>query len=135
MYSIKVPADWEREEKGTMVSFANGLNGVRVAISKADSTPTIVSITQDQVPMIKHLGHKVQVASVKSASMPNGMHSVYVVYTADSDPVARKATRLNQVTYYYYMSGKLAAVTVWSPVGAGNVNLWKQIAGSFQWMP
>ena len=68
--------------------------------------------------------------------MPHGKAVVYVAYTSNSDPdpVTGKKVRLDNVTYYYYHQGTLAALTLWAPSGADNADQWKRISESFRWL-
>ena len=68
--------------------------------------------------------------------MPGGSTAIAVTYTSNSDPdpVTAKQVRLEDVTYYFYRQGSLAALTLWAPAGADNVDQWKLMSESFKWL-
>ena len=112
MYSLKAPEGWARTESGADVKFADKFDGEQVVVTKAGAAPTVESVQKEQVAALEKGGRAVKVTEVKSKSMPGGQTVVYVTYTSNSepDPVANKQVRLENVTYYYYMTGMLAAL-------------------------
>ena len=65
----------------------------------------------------------------------SGAQAVRLSYECNSEPnpVTNKQIRLENETYFFYKSRRLAALRLWAPLGADNVDQWKRIAGSFQW--
>jgi hypothetical protein len=135
-YELEVPEGWARTENGTDVEFVDKLDGISVALTQSAAAPTVESVQQEQVPVLQQQGRAVEVQEVKEKAMPVGAKAVYVVYTSNSapDPVTNKQVRLDNVTYYFYRDGMLAALTLWAPSGADNVDQWKLISESFRWM-
>lgn len=135
-YAVEVPEGWARTEQGTDATFVSKFDGERVTLSKSAAPPTVASVQQTQVPALQKQGRAVKIQGVKTTKMPRTGNVVYVTYTANSapDPVTNKQLRLDNVTYYYYRNGKLAALTVWAPTGADNVDQWKRISESFRWL-
>lgn len=135
MYSLKAPEGWARSESGAGVKFADKFDGEQVILSKCTAAPTVESVKKDQVAALMKSGRAVKVLEVNSKKMPGGVTAVYIAYTSNSDPdpVTNKQVRLDNVTYYYFMPGKLAALTLWAPQGADNVDQWKLISESFKW--
>jgi len=135
-YALEVPEGWARSEHGADVRFTDKFDGVQVTLSKSATPPTVSSVQREQVPALEHQGRAVKIEGVKTKPMPYG-HSVFcIVYTANSDPdpVTGKQVRLDNVTYYYYRQGTLAALTLWAPTGADNIDQWKRISESFRWL-
>jgi hypothetical protein len=135
MYSIQAPEGWARSESGTDVKYVDKFDGEQVVVTPATTAPTVMSVNQEQVPAVEKAGRAVKVKNVTSKKMPSGLTAICVVYTSNSapDPVTNKQVRLDNVTYYYYMTGMLAALTLWAPQGADNVDQWKLISESFKW--
>jgi len=135
-YALEVPEGWARSVHGSDVKFTDKFDGVQVTLSKSATSPTLSSVQREQVPALQHQGRAVKIQGVKTKAMPHGNSAICVVYTSNSnpDPVTGKQVRLDNVTYYYYHQGTLAALTVWAPSGADNVDQWKRISESFRWM-
>lgn len=135
-YAVEAPEGWARVEHGTDVEFTDKFDGEQVALSRQATPPTVSSVQREQAPALQHHGRAVKVQGVKTKSMPHGNAVVYVVYTSNSapDPVTGKQIRLDNVTYYYYHQGTLAALTLWAPHGADNADQWKRISESFRWL-
>lgn len=135
MYSIKAPEGWARTETGGDVKFVDKFDGEQVAVSQASAEPTVESIKAEQVSALEKTGRAVNVTDVQSKQMPDGLTAICVKFTSNSepDPVTNKQVRLENETYYYYAPGMLAALTLWAPQGADNVDQWKLISESFAW--
>jgi hypothetical protein len=135
-YALDAPEGWARSEHGADVKFIDKFDGEQVTVSESASPPTVSSVQRDQVPALQQHGRAVKIQGVKTKSMPHGVIAVCVVYTSNSspDPVTSKQVRLDNVTYYYHHQGKLAALTLWAPSGADNVDQWKRISDSFRWL-
>ena len=134
-YSVEAPEGWARSENGADIKFTDKFNGEMVTLSKTATPPTVSSVQQAQVPVLKQTGRAVQIQAVNTKLMLHGQTVVFVTYTSNSDPdsVTGKKVRLDNITYYYYHKGTLAALTVWAPSGADNVDQWKRISESFRW--
>jgi hypothetical protein len=135
MYSLKAPEGWARTEKGTDVTFADKFDGEQVVVSKCNTAPTVESVKNNQAPAVEKAGRAVKVTEMRSKKMPNGDTACIIVYTSNSDPdpVTNKQVRLDNIVYYYYMPGMLAALRLWAPAGADNADQWKLISESFSW--
>ncbi|HEX2948136.1 MAG TPA: hypothetical protein VHV83_00965, partial [Armatimonadota bacterium] len=135
-YSNEAPEGWARTEHGQDVTFVSKFDGERVILTKSATPPTVASVKQTQVPALQQQGRAVKIQGVQTKSMPKLGTVVYVTYTSNSapDPVTNKQIRQDNVTYYYYRNGTLAALTLWAPTGADNVDQWKRISESFRWL-
>jgi hypothetical protein len=135
-YAVKAPEGWARTERGGDVKFSDKFDGEQVILSKSATPPTVGSVQRDQIPALEKSGHAVRIQSIKTKTMPHGQTAVVVVYTSNSEPdsVTDKQIRLDNVTYYFYRHGTLAALTLWAPSGADNVDQWKLISESFRWL-
>lgn len=134
-YVILAPEGWARTEHGGNVTFSDKYDGEQVILSESKTTPSVASVQRDQIPALERTGHAVRIQGVTTKTMPDGATAVVVVYTSNSrpDPVTDKRIRLGSATYYFYRKGVLAALTLWAPSGADNVDQWKRISESFRW--
>lgn len=135
-YALDVPEGWARTEQGTAVTFKDKYDGEQVTLAKSAAPPTEKSVQKDQAPALEKAGRAVKILKVKTVKLRHKQSAICVVYTANSEPnpVTGKQIRLDMSTYYYYRNGTLAAVTVWAPAGADNVDQWKRISESFRWI-
>ncbi len=133
-YSLDVPEGWARSEHGADVSFADKFDGVAVVLSKSPQPPTEAGIRTGQAAALKKDGRAVEIQGIKTKKM-HGAAVICVTYASNSapDPVTGKQLRLENAAYYYYNNGGLAALTMWAPSGADNVDQWKRMSESFRW--
>jgi hypothetical protein len=133
-YSFEAPEGWARSEQGADVSFVEKLDGVKVSVISADNAPTADSISAGEAADLAKNGRAVKDIKVKEVNLPSGK-AIRVTYTSNSEPnsVTGKQIRQDNVTYYYYNNKKLAAMTLWAPLGADNVDQWKLMSDSFSW--
>ena len=134
-YSVKAPEGWARSENGANVKFVEKVDGEQVEVTKSSTVPTVASIKRIQVAALQQQGHAIKIKNIVSKSMGHGTTAIIVAYNSNSEsnPVTGKKIRQENATYYYYHQGKLAALTVWAPAGADNVDQWKLISESFGW--
>jgi hypothetical protein len=66
--------------------------------------------------------------------LPGGS-AVLLTSTSESQPdaVTGKSVRLENNTYLFFRHDKQAALRLWAPLGADNVDQWRRIARSFRW--
>lgn len=133
-FSVKVPEGWARRELPGGVSFSDKYNELQVAVLPQTAAPTLASLKQNEVAALEKSPKAVRVTSVKAIALPAGQAFV-VHYGANSDPnpVTNKAIRLDNERYYFWKSGRLAALTVSAPAGADNADQWQLMAKSFVW--
>jgi hypothetical protein len=133
-YSLEVPEGWARTESGPSVTFVSKLDGVSVTITPATAAPTATTAQQQEAKRIQQSGRAVQITSASEIQLPAG-HAVVIKYLSNSDPnpVTNKQVRLDNETYLYFKNGKEAALTLWAPHGADNVDQWQRMAKSFRW--
>lgn len=133
-YELDVPEGWARTTRGTDVRFTDKLDGVSVTITNAPVPPDTVSVRKNQAELVKKTGRAVQITHIQKIELPKGT-AVRMAYESNSEPnsVTNKQVRLKNSTYFYYKNGKLAAVRLWAPLGADNIDQWNRIANSFRW--
>jgi hypothetical protein len=133
-YQLDVPEGWARSMQGADVRFIDKLDGVKVTITQASAAPTADSVRTNEVAALLKSGRVVQVNKIQDVQLPAGA-VVLVEYSSNSDPdpVTGKQVRLENNLYLYFQSGRLAALTLWAPLGADNVDQWQRISQSFRW--
>ncbi|MFN2197075.1 MAG: hypothetical protein ACK2UW_13235 [Anaerolineales bacterium] len=133
-YGLKVPEGWARSVQGANVRFTRYFDGLSVAVTKASQPPTVETVRSTQAEHLKKTGRAVTLASIRTIRISH-RPVVLMTYRSNSapNPVTNKRVRLENAIYFYYRSGKLAALRLWEPLGADNVDQWKLISHSFKW--
>lgn len=133
-FSVKVPEGWARSESGTVTTFTDKLNIVRVEARPGTGAPTTASAVRDEVPAIKASEAHVTVSGVSEVTRPAGL-AVLIKYQADATPnsVTGKSSRLAVEHYEFWRAGQTVVLTLSGPVGSDNVDPWKMVTSSFVW--
>ena len=133
-YKLQVPEGWARTENGGNVQYIDKFDGIKVEITDSALPLSADNIKNNQVVELQKTGHAVQVNSIKEATLKGGK-AVIVAYDSNSEPdkVTNKQIRLENEKIYFLNNGKLAAITLWAPKGADNVDQWNLISNSFVW--
>lgn len=133
-YALKVPEGWARTVTGPDVSFASKLDGVSVTLIPAAAAPTLASVNAQYVPDLILAGRAVMVTGVSAQTLPGGP-AIRIDFTSNSEPnpVTTKQIRLENVRYLFFKSGTLAALDLYAPAGADNVDQWQLMSRSFAW--
>ncbi len=133
-YELQVPEGWARTTVGTDVTFTDKLDGLSVAVSSAPTPPDPKSIRTAQAKTLRETGRAVKISHIKEVKV-SGKPAVLLAYECNSEPnpVTDKQVRLENEVYFFYQGGKLAALRLWAPLGADNVDQWKLISQSFKW--
>jgi hypothetical protein len=135
-YSIDVPEGWARTDLGTGASFTDKLNSILVETSPAAAPPTTASVRADDVPKVEAATDGFGLDTISTVSRPAG-DAVLVKYRARSAPDSVTGKRITQDVerYELWHNGTLATITLTSPKGADNVDPWRTVTTSFQWLP
>jgi hypothetical protein len=128
-YSMKYPEGWAQQGTGTLVTFRDKNNIVRVVVT-AGAPPTAASVRAD----LRRLAG----AHVQSDPRPltiKGAPAFKVVYTTASAPNTVTGKRVTLMVDRYYLShvGKEAIVDLGTPVGVDNVDAYRLMIESFRW--
>ena len=134
-YKLDVPEGWSRTVNGADVRFINQFDGIEVALTQTSAAPTVESVRAQQVLDLEKAGRAVRDVQVQSKQLANGS-SILITYTSASEPnaVTGKQVRLENNRYLFFHNDKLAALTLWAPQGADNVDQWSRMANSFKWV-
>ncbi|WCK52552.1 PsbP-related protein [Aneurinibacillus sp. Ricciae_BoGa-3] len=133
-YSFATPEGWSRTENGTDVSYTDKFDGVKTVVSASSHPFTLDNFKKNEVQHLVAKGRAVQIVETKEVALPGG-RAVEVKFNANSDPnpVTNKQIRLENESFYFSRNGKVAAFTLWAPLGADNVDQWKKMSESWRW--
>lgn len=133
-YAFQVPEGWAQAATASGATFTDKFNGIAVDVTSVPSVPTTQSVQTTVVPILERSGKAVQIVKVEQITLPAGP-AIRLTYTANSDPnpVTGKQVRLENERYLFFKNGTQAALTLWAPQGADNVDQWQQIVKSFRW--
>ena len=132
-FTMKVPEGWARSDIAGGASFIDKLDGVSVVLSSA-AAPSVASVKAVYVPAMIAAGRAVEVSAVTAVVLPGGA-AIRIDYSANSEPnsVTNKQIRVEASRYLFFKGGKVAAVDLYAPFGADNVDQWNLMSQSFQW--
>lgn len=135
-YTLQVPEGWAQTATGASATFTDKFNGIAVDATSVPSAPTAQSVQTTVVPLLERSGKAVRIVKIEQIPLPAGP-TIRLTYTANSDPnpVTGKQVRLENERYIFFKNGTQAALTLWAPQGADNVDQWQQIVKSFRWTP
>ena len=133
-YALKVPEGWARTVTGSSVSFASKLDGVSVSLTPSASAPTLDWVKTTYVPDLVKAGRAVAITGISAETLPGGP-AIRIDYTSNSEPnaVTTKQIRLENARYLFFKQGTLAALDLYAPAGADNVDQWQLMSRSFAW--
>ena len=133
-YALQVPEGWARSEAGPTVTFVSKLDGLSVTLSDLGSAPTLDWVQQAYLPDMIAKGRATQIAKVSTEKLPAG-EVIKIAYSLNSEPnaVTTKQIRLEANRYLFFKAGKLAALALYAPLGADNVDQWQLMSQSFAW--
>jgi hypothetical protein len=134
-FKVKAPEGWSRADAGTAVTFSSHYNTMRLETVSAGSAPTVASAQDSEAPAIQRQGRQVTIGKVSTVARSAGQ-AVLITYQADSppDPVTNKFARLDVERYEFWRAGTEAIITLSSPAGSDNVDPWRTVTESFQWL-
>jgi hypothetical protein len=120
-YQVVYPDGWARSSRGGAEQFALGYDGEEVQVKGAAEMLREQSAIRGLVS--------------KHTALPAGDATIYV-FTSDSaqNPVTGKRVRLENNAYVFTHGPRTVTLVLWAPVGSDNVDQWRHIASSFQWV-
>ncbi|HEX8005055.1 MAG TPA: hypothetical protein VF482_01350, partial [Trebonia sp.] len=133
-YAVKVPEGWARTVTPGAVSFTDKLNSITVTTIRA-AAPTAASARVTEVPQIQGSAQHFTLAGISMVSRSAGP-AILIRYSTDSQPdlVTGKVYTDAVERYEFYRNGTEAIVTLSGPAGADNVDPWRTVTNSFQWL-
>ncbi|GAA5512414.1 hypothetical protein Dcar01_01128 [Deinococcus carri] len=133
-YSLTVPEGWARRKQGQQVSFTSKLGAVEMTSGKAAATPTVAGVKASTLPGLAKAIPNLKVTSVQAVRLPAGP-AVLARFTSAGlpNPVTGKSLPMENDLYVLARQGQQLLVRFTAPLGADNVDAWKQMAQSIQW--
>jgi hypothetical protein len=133
-YTIKTPEGWAASEQGSVTTFSDKLNSIRIEIVPMPAPPSPASVQAQDVPALKSQSRCFEGGAVTTVSRKAGS-VVLVTYKADGppDPVTGKVVHDDVERYAFWKAGTEAVVTLSSPQGSDNVDPWRTVTNSFAW--
>jgi hypothetical protein len=133
-YTVTVPEGWSQSSTGEATTFTDKLNAAKFEEMSSATAPTIQSAKSAVVPQLEmdHPGFALtDVAAVTRA----GGSGVLLRYEQDAavNDVTESVGKEAVEEYLFWKAGTLVTITLTSPVGADNVDPWRQITDSFSW--
>lgn len=132
-YSLTVPEGWARRVQGGQVSFTSKLGAVEVTGGKA-AAPTVAGVKASTLPALAKVIPHLKVTSVQTVRLPAGP-AVLAHFTSAGAPnaVTGKSFPMENDLYVLSRNGRQLLVRFTAPLGADNVDAWRQMAQSIQW--
>lgn len=132
-YSIRYPEGWARKGSGQGVTFQEKANVIHVVVRKGPA-PSETSAGAG-VEALRKADPTVQAGEPESLTI-KGKPVVKVTYSrmSSADPVTGKRLPLVIDRYEYGNGGKVAVLDMATPEGVDNVDAYRMISESFQWL-
>ncbi len=133
-YALQVPEGWARTGAGSVTTFTDHFNVIRINAVKSATSPTVTTARVSEVPALGHSVRGFSLASVTEVRRTAG-RCVLITYRAESaaDPVTGKRVVLDAERYEFWHHGTAVALTLSAPKGSDNVDPWRKVADSFAW--
>lgn len=133
-FVLKVPEGWARSDMAQGVQFESKLDGVSVTLSDRSTAPSLDWAKHVYALDMVAKGRAVEVTKVTDEKLSAGT-AIKIAYSLNSEPnpVTTKQIRLEANRYLFWKSGKLAALDLYAPFGADNVDQWQLMSQSFAW--
>ncbi len=133
-YALEVPEGWARTTAGSVTTFTDHFNSMRVVVTKRPAAPTVASAESIEVPALQRTVRGFSLGKVSTVSRTAGQ-SVLVTYQAESaaDAVTGKRVALDVERYEFWRNGTSVTLTLSAPKGSDNVDPWRRVTDSFAW--
>ena len=138
-YVVKVPEGWARTNKttgsgGDSTLFSDKYNSIQIDATAAPSAPTVLT-GQAELTAIGSTATGFVPGAVTMEQRHAGS-AVLMTYQADSAPnsVTGKVISQDIQRYEFWKDGNQVTLTLSAPVGSDNVDPWRTVTDSFQWV-
>lgn len=134
-FSVSVPEGWSRTEAGGAVVFTDKLNSVRIETAALAQAPTVESAITGELPTIESSVTNYAAGDITTVTRSAG-DAVLITYTGDSEPdaVTGRTVTDSFERYEFWHNGIEVILTLSGPQGADNVDPWRIVADSLQWL-
>jgi hypothetical protein len=132
-FSMRYPEGWAQKRAATGITFQDKNNLVRVDVHKG-AVPTVASVTAE-LAKLKAANPSLKAAVPKQVTV-KGRPAIKVTYTTRSAPnsVTGKRVTLTVDRYELAKGGRVAVLDLGTPVGVDNVDAYRLMSESFQWL-
>lgn len=133
-YDLQVPEGWARSETADGVRFVDKLDGVAVTITQEAKVPTVDWAKSTYIKTLEKSARALTVTAIETVTLKGGQ-AIRIAYSSNSEPnaVTAKQVRLENDRYLFWKAGRLAALELFAPLGADNVDQWQLMSNSFRW--
>ncbi|MCW2689400.1 MAG: hypothetical protein JWR37_4290 [Mycobacterium sp.] len=134
LFTVSVPEGWAQSTDGTATTFTDKLNSVRIETHPNPAAPTPdsalheISTLQSSTP-----GYRFGAVSVVARKAGQAVLITYQT-TSPPNPVTGKSGVDAVERYEFWRNGQEVILTLSGPVGADNVDPWRTITDSLQWL-
>ncbi|WP_245567481.1 hypothetical protein [Nocardia vinacea] len=134
VFTVSVPQGWTRAEFGTATEFTDKFNSVRMQLLARPTAPTVDSVNAEELPAIAADTAGYEPGAVAAVQRHAGP-AVLVTYQAPSAPSSVTGKTVTEAVqrYEFWRAGNEVVLTLSGPLGADNVDPWRQISDSLYW--
>jgi hypothetical protein len=133
-FTVTVPEGWSQSSTGEATTFTDKLNAAKFEEMSPAIAPTVQSAQKDIVPQLAKDHPGFALTDVVAVTRAGGS-AVLIRYEQDAavNDVTTTAGKEAVEEYLFWKAGTMVTVTLTSPVGADNVDPWREITDTFSW--
>jgi hypothetical protein len=135
LFAVAVPEGWARTTQGVATVFTDKSNSVRIETRTPTSAPTVDTARADELPVLEATTPGFHLGGISTVDRKAGQ-VVLITYTATSppNPVTGNTGTDAVERYAFWHNNDEVILTLSGAVGADNVDPWRTITDSLQWM-
>jgi hypothetical protein len=135
LFTVSVPEGWAQTTDGVATVFTDKLNAVRIEMQPALVPLTPDMIRQQELPAVQSASPGYRFGAIAVVQRKSGP-VLLVTYQATSPPneVTGKSGVDAVERYEFWRDGHEVILTLSGPLGADNVDPWRTITDSLQWL-
>jgi hypothetical protein len=135
LFTVSVPEGWAQTTDGAATVFTDKLNAVRIEMQPALVPLTPDMIRQQELPAVQSASPGFRFGAIAAVQRKSGP-VLLVTYQATSPPneVTGKSGVDALERYEFWRDGHEVILTLSGPLGADNVDPWRTITDSLQWL-
>jgi hypothetical protein len=135
LFTVSVPEGWAQTTDGVATVFTDKLNAVRIEMQPALVPLTPDMIRQQELPAVQSASPGYRFGAIVVVQRKSGP-VILVTYQATSPPneVTGKSGVDAVERYEFWRDGHEVILTLSGPLGADNVDPWRTITDSLQWL-
>lgn len=132
-YTFTHPEGWAEKTGADTVNFTDKLNGVQASTGTATGPPTVATARRDDLPALASSQAAFELQGITAVSVPAGK-GVRIVYRRNSAPdaVTGRQYRDEVERYELVTNGRELIVELYGPVGADNVDAYREMIQSLR---